>query len=194
MSPWLWVCIALALLILLLLTRAKLRVQYDGDGGRVTVGFGLVTVPIYPMEKKQPGEQKRKKAKKSEKKEASGGGSVVGFRELTSIILNLAGRIRRRLCIDELTLWYQSAAKDPAAAALSFGAANAAAGLLLQPLEKAFRVKKRDVRTAVSFTETRPSVIACLRLSMPLWAILYLGAAALIEWKKARKRAADTEE
>ena len=192
MSPWLWVAIAVAALpALLLLTRLKLRLCYDGDGGRIEAAFGLITVPLVPAGKAAP---KRKKPKQKRKKTEASGGSEAGFRELAAIILRLLGKLKRRLCIDELTLWYQSAAADPAAAALAFGGANAAAGLLLAPLEEGFRVKKRDVRIAVSFTETKPAVVARLRLSMPLWALLYFGAVALRERKRTRKRAEDREE
>ena len=194
MSPWFWVGLVLLLLALLLLTRLKLRIRYDSEGGRVEAAFGLVTVPLYPADKKAPTRKKTKQKKKKTDKTEASGGSTAGFRELTAIILKLLGKLRRRLCIDELTLWYQSAAADPAAAALAFGGANAAAGLLLRPLEEGFRIKKRDIRTAVSFTETKPTVIACLRLSIPLWAVLYLGTIALREWKLIRKRAGETEE
>ena len=195
MSQWLWVVLIVAALpALLLLTRLKLRIQYDSGGGRIEGAFGLITLPLYPAEKTAPKRKKSKQKKKSDKPETSGGGSTAGFRELTSIILRLLDKLRRRLCIDELTLWYQSAAADPAAAALAYGGANAAAGLLLAPLEEGFRVKKRDVRIAVSFTETKPTVVARLRLSMPLWALLYLGAVALRERNRTRKRAEDREE
>ena len=201
MSQWLWVVLAVAALpALLLLMRLKLRLCYDGDGGRIEAAFGLITVPLVPAGKAAPKrkkpKQKRKKTEEpedSEQSEASGG-SEAGFRELAAIILRLLGKLKRRLCIDELTLWYQSAAADPAAAALAYGGANAAACLLLAPLEEGFRVKKRDVRIAVSFTETKPTVVARLRLSMPLWALLYLGAIALRERNRTRKRAEDREE
>ena len=109
------------------------------------------------------------------------------------MITTLLGKLRRRLCVDELTLWYLSAADDPAKAAMAFGGANAAAGLLLKPLEQVFRIRKRDVRTAVSFTERKPAVTAGLRLSLSLFSILQLGVIALSLLRKARKRASETE-
>ena len=73
--------------------------------------------------------------------------------------------------MDELTLWYCSAAQDPYSAAVAFGGASAAIGLLTAPLERVFRIKKRDIRTAVSFTDTEPTVILKLSLSLSLFAI-----------------------
>ena len=204
MSGWLWALIILAaLLALLLCTRLKVCVSYDEDGGSLQLGFGLLTVLTLPR-KKKPGraaeKTKKPKREKSKKKrtetpeqETKKGGSVPGFRDLTGIIVTLLGKLRRRLRVDELTLWYLSAAEDPAAAALAFGGANAAAGLLLEPLERAFRIRERDIRTAVSFTERKPAVTARLRLSLSLFSILQLGVIALSLLRKARKRASETE-
>ena len=199
MSGWLWLLIILGLLALLLCTRLKVAGRYGEDGGSLTVSFGYLTLFTLPGKKREkkpekPKAEKPKKDKKQKAEQESGkGGSVPAFRELTGIIVTLLGKLRRRLCVDELTLWYLSAAEDPAAAALAFGGANAAAGLLLKPLEQAFRVKKRDIRTAVSFTETKPTVYVCLRLSLSLFTILELGGTALFLFWKARKRAAKTE-
>ena len=201
MSGWLWLLIVIGLLALLLCTRLKVVGRYGENGGSLTVSFGYLTLFTFPGKKrekkakteKSKAEKPKKDKKKKTEQESSKGGSVPGFRELTGIIVTLLGKLRRRLCVDELTLWYLSAAEDPAAAALAFGGANAAAGLLLKPLEQAFRVKKRDVRTAVSFTETKPTVYACLRLSLSLFTILELGGTALFLLWKARRRAAKTE-
>lgn len=201
MSGWLWLLIVFALLALLLCTRLKVVGRFGEDGGSVTIGFGYVTLFAVP------GKQRTKKAKTAKTKaetpkknkkakaeqESQKGGPVPAFRDLTGIIATLPGKLRRRLCVDELTLWYLSAAEDPAKAALAFGGANAAAGLLLKPLEEVFRIRRRDIRTAVSFTETKPTVYACLRLSLSLFTILELGGTALFLYWKARRRAAKTE-
>lgn len=198
MSGWLWLLLILGLLALLLCTRLKIAAQYGENGGSLTVSFGalkLFTVPGKKRGKKAETEKSKPKKEQKQKteQESPKGGSVPAFRELTGILTTLLGKLRRRLCVDELTLWYLSAAEDPAAAALAFGGANAAAGLLLVPLEQAFRVKKRDVRTAVSFTEIKPTVYASLRLSLSLFTILELGGTVLFLLWKARRRAAKTE-
>lgn len=201
MSGWLWLLIVLGLLALLLCTRLKVTGRFEDTGGSLTIGFGFLTLLTLPEEKrgKRAKSEKSKREKTKKKKEdkmeqeSRKGGSVPAFRELVSIITALLGKLRRRLCVDELTIWYLSAADDPASAALAFGAANTAAGLLVMPLEQVFRVKKRDIRTAVSFTETKPTVYACLRLSLSLFTILELGGTALVLYRKARKRASETE-
>lgn len=201
MSGWLWLLLIFGLLGLLLCTRLKIVGQYGEHGGSLTVSFGILklfTAPRKKREKKAGAEKsKAEKPQKDQKQKAEQksqkGGSIPAFRELTGIVTTLLGKLRRRLCVDELTLWYLSAAEDPARAALAFGGANAAAGMLALPLEQVFRIKKRDIRTAVSFTETKPTVYACLRLSLSLFTILELGGAALFLLWKARRRAAKTE-
>ena len=198
MSGWLWLPIAFGLLALLLCTRLKVCGRYDEDGGSLTIGFGLLTILTLPG-KKKTGKGRSKKKEKAKKKKDNAeqkpkkGGSVPDFRELTGMIVSLLGTLRRRLRVDELTVWYLSAAEDPAAAAMAFGAANAAVGLLVAPLERVLQIRERDIRTAVSFTEKKPTVIACLRLSLSLGAILWLGVKALFLLQKARKRASETE-
>ena len=201
MSGWLWLLIVLGLLALLSCTRLKVTGSFDENGGSLTIGFGFLTLLTLPGEKKRQPKQnqktkterpkKNKKAKTEQKPKK--GGEVPDFRELVGMITTLLGKLRRRLCVDELTLWYLSAADDPAKAAMAFGGANAAAGLLLKPLEQVFRIRKRDIRTAVSFTETKPTVYAVLRLSLSLFTILELGLSALFLYRKARRRAAKTE-
>ncbi len=185
MSPWLWICIALAVVILLLQIRLRLILRYDAAGVRIDFTFGPLFLPLYPEDPQIP----KWKNQIIEDNIDFSGGSESGFQDLTSIIQKLLGKLRRGICIDELTVWYQSAAADPAAAALAFGGASAAVSLLLQPLEECIRVKKRDVQIGVSFTETKPKVIACLRISIPLWVYLVLKMS-----KMTRKRAGNTEE
>ena len=51
-----------------------------------------------------------------------------------------------------------AAASDPASAALMFGGANAAVGMIWPLVEQNFNVKDRDIRTRVDFTAQRPEI------------------------------------
>ena len=65
-------------------------------------------------------------------------------------------------------------------------------------LERVFRVKKRDVRTAVSFTDEKPTVIARLSLSLSIFAIFAIALPAGVRFLRATKdttrEAADTSD
>ena len=188
MRALIWILAILALLILLLfLLRLRLTGEYGESGAGLTVSLG--GLPLFRLPRPEAAKQdkkgskpkaKKKKKKKTEKKEEPKGGSEPGFRKELEIIVRFLGKLRRRLVIDELTLRYLSAGDDPAATALAFGAANAAAAALARAVESVFRVKKRDIRAAVSFTEPKPRVYARLQLSVSLGILIWiLGKAAL---------------
>lgn len=198
MNGWMWLALILVLFGLLLASRLKVSMAYDEEGFRAAIKFGLITVFRFPGKKgKKPKEKKAgKKKPKKEKEKPDGkkkGGGIPGIREIISIIGDTLGRLRRKLRVDELTLLYCSASSDPASAALAFGGASAAAGMLIIPLERAFRIKKRDIRTAVSFTETEPTVVLRLRISLSLFGLLSMALPAILRFFKAmRKKDKDT--
>ena len=192
MKALLWVGGILLLLLLLGLLRLRVSAVYGEEGPSVTVSLGALPLLRLPGKKKRPAPEKKKKKPKEKGKAAEGhdrGGSVPGFRALMPIISQVLGKLKRRLGIDELTLWYLSAGEDPAAAALLFGGASAAAGALLQPLTERLHVRKTDLRTAVSFTETKPRVFACLRFSLALGALLRILLGAVRKYRKIRRGA-----
>ena len=174
MNGWLWLALVLLLLVLLLASRLKARAEYDEDGFRITVRFGLLTIFRYPGRTGTKTEKEPKKPKKKKEKPAKGkkGGKLTDIQEVFSIIADTLGKLKRKLRVDELTLLYCSAARDPFAAAMAFGGASAAVGLILEPLERSFRIRKRDIRTAVSFTETEPTVVLKLSLSLSVFGLL----------------------
>ena len=122
-------CILLLILCLVNLLRMRVAVEYGDGGANVTSYLGRIPVLRFPGEKKTTTEKKgqnKKKKKRKKKEETEGkrkGGSIPGFRSLLRIITDLLGNLKRRLIVDELTLWYQSGNADPAAAALGFGRA-----------------------------------------------------------------------
>ena len=202
MRALIWIAAILALLILfLILLRLRLTGVYGEGGASLTVSLGAVPVfrlPRPPGSGKEKAEKKPKEKKKTKKKnkeeaeEKPKGGSVPGFKQLMPIISDALGRLKRRLSIDEMTLWYQSAAEDPAAAALAFGGASAAAGALARPMRELFRIRELDIRTAVSFTETKPKVFARIRMSISVGALLRIGLRAYVKFRRAGKARSST--
>ena len=193
MRVLIWIAAILALLIaFLILLRLRLTGEYGESGASLTVALGAVPVFRLPRPKGAQRDKKEKKPKpkkknKEEEKEKTKGGSIPGFRQLMPIISDALGKLKRRLSIDEMTLWYQSAGEDPAAAALAFGGASAAAGALARPMQEMFRIKDLDIRTAVSFTETKPTVIARIRMSISLGALIWIGLRAFVKLRRAGK-------
>ena len=72
-------------------------------------------------------------------------------------------------------------------AAMLFGGASAAAGALARPMQDMFRIRDLDIRTAVCFTETKPTVFARIRMSVSLGALLWVGLRGFVKLRRAGK-------
>ncbi len=178
----LWVILGiLAFFALLLLLRVGVRAQYSDQGLFLWARAGRLHIQVYPVKKKKrrkekgkEGKAKKKKGKEPETEESKKGGNVSFFISIIRDILDVLGRFRKRIKIDELTVWYMSASEDPSSAAICFGAASAGMGLVTGILENNFKIKKRDFRTAVNFEEKEPWVYVKAEFSLAVWEILYI--------------------
>ncbi len=170
------VIIIAALLLIIPLLRVKTVLEYSEGEGSARVGLGPVMIALNGGKK----EGKRKKARtgggESEKKEKKKRSVAEDFKEKLSIILEIRDKIKRRLTVDELTLWYQSAADDPADAAMAFGAASAGSDILLPLIGRELKIKKQDVRIGVDFTARESRVYAKAALSLPVYVIIRAAA------------------
>jgi len=116
-------------------------------------------------ERTQRAEQERKRPPKNERerkktgKEASGpGGPVELLRQYLPLVSEAGGALLRRIRIDTLFLDYTAGGSDPAQAAMSFGLAHMAAGIILPVLERGFDIKERRFRAGVNFEADKPAV------------------------------------
>lgn len=161
-----------ALLLMVLLLRVRMILEYSEGEASARVGVGPVLIALNG--KKKDGRKKKERdSGKEEKKKKTGVGD---FREMISIILEIRDKIKRRLTVDELTLWYQSAADDPADAAMAFGAASAGADILLPLIGRELKIKKQDVRIGADFTASESRVYAKAALSLPVCACIRAAA------------------
>ncbi len=157
---------AAALIILVLTARVGVEAEYSSAGLRVRAVLGPFRPPLYPA----AGEKKSRAARRAgpgrEKRE---GGSLERVKKNLPIIGEVLGKLKKRLTIDSLEISCLIACGDPADTALAFGAASAGAGLLLPVLENSFRIRKRDVRTGVSFTESKSRLYVRARASVSVY-------------------------
>lgn len=156
----------LLLVLAFLLLRASLTVLYAEGGLKLWIQIFFIKIMLYP-EKKDRAYITTKKTDKAAPEPTKGG----SYEQLTKglpILKDILGKLKRKLIIDELIIWFLSAAEDPAAAALGFGAASAGAGMLNALIDYHFDVRKRDIRTNVSFTEKKSSIYVKVKASVPL--------------------------
>lgn len=173
------------------LIRLKGFVEYSEEGVLAqlrVLWFRITLFPAKPRQDKPGKEPKPKKPKKPQKpkkpkekpKDDRPLGEKVGglwslFRDAVPLVTGAAGKLLRKLRIDELTLRLTWAADDPADAALGFGAGQAALGTVLPLLDRAFNIRKRDIGVAVDFAREEPVIYARALLSFSIGQLVGFG-------------------
>ncbi len=89
-------------------------------------------------------------------------------------VFNTLNRLRKKLTINYLTFYYTSASPDPYDAAMNYGKGSAIIGSLVPIAEKAFRIKKSDLRTFVSFDGEGDKIYTEAKLTLMIWEIIYV--------------------
>ena len=173
--------IVLAVLLFLAILRIGVRGEYSEDGILIQLKIGAFLFTVYPVEKKtKKKKEKKPKEKKIKNETPSGeakekkGGSVEIIKKLLPEVIAALKKLKRKICIKRLKIWYMSASDDPAKAALYYGYASAGAGAISAVFENNFKVCRRDIRTSVSFTESQPKVYVDLIMTLAVWEILYI--------------------
>ncbi len=187
------VCI-LAVLILLSLVRVGGIAEYSAAGFTAKVRIGPVRITVYPVKEKKEKIKKKKEPKESEENLPSKpGGSLVMLKKYLPMLTDTAGRLCRKIQVDRLYLDLIAAANDPASAAMGYGYANAAVGMILPLLENNFTIKDRRIRTAVDFTLPKPTVYLYAALSLTIGQAVSLGLRLAAQFYKISSQVKATE-
>ena len=175
----------IAFFLLISLLRIGVSAEYSDEGLMAWAHAGPLRITLYPKEEKAEKKEKEKKPKKKEEKPQPG-----VFSQLKSMLPDIKkalSRLKRKLLIKELTIYYLSAgATDPAQAALTFGGISAGYGLIIPILENNFRIKKRDLRANVDFDAEEPYIYVKAKLSLAVWEAVYIGFGLVMSMAKAR--------
>lgn len=195
----LWIIgIILATLFLISLIRMGGSVDYSEVGLRIRAKIGALRFTVFPIKKrkKKPGAAEKKPPKtESEpphKEKKAGGGSLELVRQFLPLIAEAAGSLKRKIRIDRLDVELVAAASNPAAAAMAFGGANVALGMILPLLENNFHVKERNFLTRVDFDRKKPEITIRAALSLTIGQALSFGVRYGIRflkilWERRRK-------
>ena len=129
-----------------------------------------------------PREKLAKKARKAEKKaqkptqeepdKPTLGGALDLALDLLPDVKEAAGRFRRRLRIDDLTLYLEWGEPDPADAAIHYGQAWGAAEAIAAFLEANFLVKHRDLSLDLNYQLDKPRLTLRAALSLTVAQLL----------------------
>ncbi|MEG1857982.1 MAG: DUF2953 domain-containing protein, partial [Pseudoflavonifractor sp.] len=119
-----------AALLLVSLLRVGGTAEYSQTGLLVRVRLGPVRLTVYPARAKKAGKKQKKSVSDAPEESVKSGGSFAQFKRFLPLITDAAGRLKHKIRVDTLNLDFTAASQNPAAAALEFGYANAAIGML----------------------------------------------------------------
>lgn len=182
MTGWIVLLVLAILVLLVCLVRLGVAAGYDERGGWVKVHLGPKWVTLYPIDPHKAAKRQEKKARKAEKKaqkptqeepdKPTLGGALDLALDLLPDVKEAAGRFRRRLRIDDLTLYLEWGEPDPADAAIHYGQAWGAAEAIAAFLEANFRVKHRDLSLDLNYQLDKPRLTLRAALSLTVAQLL----------------------
>ena len=186
----------LAVLWLISLIRVGVRAAYGQAGLYAAVLAGPFQIQVLPMKPKKREKPKREKKEtpppaRARKKEPREGrpGTLSRLMKLLPVVGQACGALKRKIRIDDLELELIWGGGDPAAAALGYGQANAALGMLWPIFDHNFKVKRRSFRIDLDYNRTEPAVEARAAATLTVGQIMALGtrygAKALAVWIKS---------
>jgi len=183
--------ITVSVLVLIALLRFGVIVEYSEAGFQIWASAVFLKFKLLDDHTKI----KPKKLKKPEKKHLTmKPGSLSAFMDMLKASLNVLKRLKRRLLIKQLTLYYTAAGEDPAKTALQFGAANAVFAAILPGIKENFKVKRVDLRTWFDFIENKQGIYAKIAVSLAVWEAIYVISALFPVIKAMFKVTPDKEE
>ena len=219
MRGWIILAVVVLLLFLLTLIRVGGEVTYSASGLRVRLRLGRIWLTLIPRRPKKPKKPKKEKKEpepepepekpqeespqEEEEKPAEEqrrGGLPIPLRELIALGVDAAGQTLARLQIDVLTMELLIGGKrDPAAAAMAYGAVYAGGGTVVPLLENTFyRIKRRDINAWVDFEGEQTLIWLQLALSIRIGQVLSIGIRLGIRFLSAylrqRKASKQTQE
>lgn len=191
--------IVLAVLWLISLVRIGGRVRYGAEGLFVAALAGPVKIQLLPLKPPKPKKAKKMKQARKErppaaekhKKASKEGqpGSLSRLMQLLPVVGQACGALKRKIRIDNLELELIWGGTDAAAAALGYGQANAALGMLWPILDHNFKVKRHSFQIGLDYARTQPTVELQAAVTLTVGQIVALsvryGVKALVTWIKS---------
>lgn len=196
----------LAVIVVVLIVPFGVHLVYIGGEFALDARLLCFNIGIIPGKerqgKKKERERREKKPPKSQKAEgepeAEGQqkGLPLGLtREdippLIKLLCSTLDRFRRKFTVNRLMIHFVAAAEDPYDAAMMYGWANAAAGVMAGLSERGWDIRRRDIQTAVDFESTEMAVDAELTVTISLGrilAVLVFAAWGFLKIKRASKK------
>ena len=193
---WMTLLVIFAVLVLIGCIPVGVDARYSADGVFLTAKLGPFRLQLLPQKPKKKPKKRKPQQKQPEKTPAKAepqekkpnpllSGGVDGLMQLLDLAFDTLGDLRRKLRVNELTLYVLiGGADDPAKAAMGYGRAWAAIGAITPSLERLFVIKKRDIRPTLDYTISNTQIDAHLVTTITIGRSLALALRAGIRFLK----------
>ena len=194
MSGWVVFGIVIAVFVLIGCIPVGVDARYMENELSLRLKIGLLKMQVLPAKPKKAAPKKEKKTAKkaaaSQKTEKPKKKALMPKLTLSDILalVNLAcdtlGDLRRKLRVEVLTLHVVLGGDDPAKAAMQYGGAWAAIGMLNPKLDQLFVIKKRDIQPILDYNEKEMKIDAHLALTITIGRAVSLAVRAGVRFLK----------
>lgn len=193
---WMTLLVIFAVLVLIGCISVGVDARYNAEGVFLAAKLGPFRLQLLPQKPKKKPKKRKQQKKQAEKAPAKAetqkkkpnpllSGGVDGLMQLLDLAFDTLGDLRRKLRVNELTLRVLiGGADDPAKAAMGYGRAWAAIGVITPALERLFVIKKRDIQPALDYTISNTQVDAQLVTTITIGRSLALALRAGIRFLK----------
>ena len=193
---WMTLLVIFAVLVLIGCIPVGVDARYNAEGVFLAAKLGPFRLQLLPQKPKKKPKKRKQQKKQAEKAPAKAetqekkpnpllSGGVDGLMQLLDLAFDTLGDLRRKLRVNELTLYVLiGGADDPAKAAMGYGRAWAAIGAITPSLERLFVIKKRDIRPALDYTISNTQIDAHLVTTITIGRSLALALRAGIRFLK----------
>ena len=189
---WMTLLAIFAALVLIGCIPVGVDARYNAEGVFLAAKLGPIRLQLLPQKPKKKKKQQKKPEKAPEKAASQEktpnpilSGGVDEILQLLDIVLDTLGDLRRKLRVNELTLYARiGGSDDPAKAAMGYGRAWAAIGAITPSLERLFVIKTRDIQPALDYTISNTQVDAHLVTTITIGRSLALARRAGIRFLK----------
>ena len=193
---WMTLLVIFAVLVLIGCIPVGVDARYNAEGVFLAAKLGPFRLQLLPQKPKKKPKKRKQQKKQAEKAPAKAetqekkpnpllSGGVDGLMQLLDLAFDTLGDLRRKLRVNELTLRVLiGGADDPAKAAMGYGRAWAAIGVITPALERLFVIKKRDIQPALDYTIRNTQVDAQLVTTITIGRSLALALRAGIRFLK----------
>ena len=197
MAGYMIAAVIVLLLAGLMLLPVGVDFRYADAQVRLRMRAGPVRITIYPRKADaKPKEKKRTKKEKPEKEEKPKP-SFAELRPLIHLGLEALGKFRRKLCVEQVRLYWVIVCDDPFDTVQRYGSANAALNVFWPYLERVVHIRQRDVRLGFSFVPEEKMLESEAALTIRVGRLLAIGCVfgiGYLKWKRNICRARRAEE